>query len=192
MSRQLQKGFTLVELLVVIAIIGILSGILILAINPLQQIQRGRDTQRKSNLATIQSALELYRHDAGYYPTSIYSSRTSCTSDSLMHGSITYLQAVPCDPLGLSPTVYNGGDYLYIPYNSSNPSSVCNTTPCLDYLLIACLENSSDNGENTYSSTDISHDFPNFSSYITSLSSGCGSGGGSGSSSGRYYIVQNP
>ena len=185
MSRQLQKGFTLVELLVVIAIIGILSGILILAINPLQQIQRGRDTQRKSNLATIQSALELYRHDAGSYPTSIYSSRTSCTSDSLMYGSITYLQAVPCDPLGLSPTVYNGGDYLYIPYNSSNPSSVCKTTtPCLDYLLIACLENPSDNGENTYSSTDISNDFPNFSSDITSLSSGC--------SSGSYYIVQNP
>jgi prepilin-type N-terminal cleavage/methylation domain-containing protein len=34
MKKTIQKGFTLIELLVVIAIIGILAGILFIAINP--------------------------------------------------------------------------------------------------------------------------------------------------------------
>ncbi len=195
MLHKLQSGFTLVELLIVIAMLGILSSVLIIAINPVAQIQRGRDTQRKSNFASIQSALELYRHDFGYYPisTGLYpSSMTNCTSDAFQgttsSGTVTYLQAIPCDPLGLSASsVFNGGEYLYLSYNSSNsPSYSCDnsTTPCLSYGLIACLENSSDTGINTYSSTDLSTNFPDISANIVNTNPKC--------TSGRYYIVQNP
>jgi prepilin-type N-terminal cleavage/methylation domain-containing protein len=37
------RGFTLVELLVVIAIIGVLAGVLLMTIDPLEQINKGKD-----------------------------------------------------------------------------------------------------------------------------------------------------
>jgi prepilin-type N-terminal cleavage/methylation domain-containing protein len=43
-----QKGFTLIELLIVIVIIGILSGVVLTAINPAKQIQRSRETVWRS------------------------------------------------------------------------------------------------------------------------------------------------
>lgn len=53
-------GFTLIELLVVVGVIGILAYVLIAVINPVAQLQKGRDLQRKSDLKQIQSALEHY------------------------------------------------------------------------------------------------------------------------------------
>lgn len=66
MKLSKQKGFTLVELLVVIAIIGILATLLILQLGVARQ--RARDAKRISDIAQIQSALELYFDDAGNYP----------------------------------------------------------------------------------------------------------------------------
>lgn len=58
-----KKGFTLIELLVVIAIIGILSAIGLVALTGAQG--KARDSQRKTDLATIRTALQLYYDDAG-------------------------------------------------------------------------------------------------------------------------------
>lgn len=65
------KGFTLVELLVVIAIIGILAAGVLILINPLKQISRGRDAIRKNTLRQIQRALEDYYIVNGTYPTTV-------------------------------------------------------------------------------------------------------------------------
>jgi type IV pilus assembly protein PilA len=54
-----QKGFTLIELLVVIAIIGILAGILFVAINPAAQTNKAKDANIRSALAGIPTAATI-------------------------------------------------------------------------------------------------------------------------------------
>lgn len=53
------KGFTLIELLVVIAIIGILAGILFVAINPAAQTNKANDATVKTAMAGIPTAAVL-------------------------------------------------------------------------------------------------------------------------------------
>jgi general secretion pathway protein G len=116
-----ERGFTLIELLVVIVIIGILATLLMA--NYVGVRARARDTQRKSDLRQIQSALELYRSDVGTYLPSL----PACGS-SISSGGVTYMQKVPCDPTNSSPLVYQ--------YQSAFSDSA--------YTLGACLENVND------------------------------------------------
>jgi general secretion pathway protein G len=119
--RHRQKGFTLIELLVVIAIIGILTSLLVA--NFITAKARARDAQRKSDLAQMRSALELYRTDTASYPTNALLG--SCgPSQSLQSGGTTYLQQIPCDPL-------TGNKYNY---NNTGAG----------YTITACLENKND------------------------------------------------
>lgn len=52
-----EEGFTLIELLVVIAVLGVLATVVIVAINPLQQLARSRDTGRISTVTQMGQAL---------------------------------------------------------------------------------------------------------------------------------------
>lgn len=61
-----KKGFTLVELMVVIAVIGILAGVALVSLNTSRA--KARDVQRKTNIASIQRALEAAYADCGMYP----------------------------------------------------------------------------------------------------------------------------
>lgn len=97
------KGFTLVELLIVVAVIGILATVLIVAVNPAKQLQKSRDTTRKSALKTLQSALEQYYADNGTYPTSdCWSGTSGCwrlTAGSFLGtNAANYLSTLPTDP----------------------------------------------------------------------------------------------
>lgn len=59
-----RSGFTLVELLVVIAIVAILAAVVVLIINPLELTRRGRDAARLSDLANLQSAINVAVQEA--------------------------------------------------------------------------------------------------------------------------------
>ena len=69
-NTSLRRGFTLIELLVVVAILGILAAVGLGQFHTAQK--RGRDAQRKENLASVTKALEMYYNDYGQYPSSAF------------------------------------------------------------------------------------------------------------------------
>ena len=50
-SLSSKAGFTMIELLVVIAVIGVLAVAVLSSINPIEQINKGRDTRTRSDAA---------------------------------------------------------------------------------------------------------------------------------------------
>lgn len=68
LARLKSGGFTMIELLVVISILGILAVIVLAAINPLEQINRGRDTASRSDAEQLLSAFERYNAFNGFFP----------------------------------------------------------------------------------------------------------------------------
>lgn len=127
MAKLKSESFTLIELLIVIAIIGILSALLIP--NYMGVRERARDTQRKSDLKNIQTALEMYKSDQNppAYPDPDLPAAGSCWSSGPGCTENIYMNKVPGDPNRTSK------DYYY---------DVDNTT--LTYTLCTCLENVAD------------------------------------------------
>lgn len=126
LSHKSKFGFSLIELLIVIGVIGVLTSSLVVIINPVAQLQKARDAQRKSDLKQIQSALEMYRADIGSYPATL----KNCNSNTALGNSLAtpsctsiYMSKVPNDP--------RGGNYTY-------------TLSGASYTLVGCLENLTD------------------------------------------------
>lgn len=63
-----QAGFTMIELLVVIAVIGVLAVAVLSSINPIEQINKGRDTRTQSDSAQLINAVDRYFSIAEEYP----------------------------------------------------------------------------------------------------------------------------
>lgn len=91
--KMIQKGFTLIELLIVIAVLGVLAVAVLSAINPIEQINRGRDTGARSDAEQLISAVDRYYASKQTYP---------------WNGS----GDVDDDPTGLTPV--NRGDWLVV------------------------------------------------------------------------------
>jgi prepilin-type N-terminal cleavage/methylation domain-containing protein len=68
MTAQIKRGFTLIELLIVMAILGVLAVVVLVAINPVQQLARTRDTGRKSSVTQLGHALQAYFTARSLYP----------------------------------------------------------------------------------------------------------------------------
>lgn len=65
-----QKGFTLIELLIVIAIMGVLAAIVLVSLDPINQLARGRDAGRKTAVGQMGAAVNAYfTSRIGTYPT---------------------------------------------------------------------------------------------------------------------------
>lgn len=78
MTAHIKRGFTLIELLIVIAILGVLAVVVLVAINPVQQLARTRDAGRISTVQQLGHAVEAYyvSHEAAY-PTDLAALATS-------------------------------------------------------------------------------------------------------------------
>ena len=129
------RGFSLLELTIAIAVVGILATGAITAINVPKQLQKARDGTKKSDVAKIQAAFELYRADLRSYPTAATYNGVAC-GQSFAAGSpsVIYLTRMPCSP-GSNPQ-----KYTYTPVGS----------PPQTYTLTATLENNSDSSYPTY------------------------------------------
>jgi general secretion pathway protein G len=66
-SRSRPTGFTLIEIMAVVLIIGLLSTIVGVAI--FQQVDKGRVTAARAQIANLEGVLELYRMDNARFPT---------------------------------------------------------------------------------------------------------------------------
>lgn len=58
----------MIELLIVIAVLGILAVAVLAAINPIEQINRGKDTGSQSDAEQLLGAIDRYYASLGYYP----------------------------------------------------------------------------------------------------------------------------
>lgn len=69
-----RTAFTLIELLITVAIVAILATITILALNPAELLRRARDSNRISDLSTLNTALGLFELNAagGFMGTSTF------------------------------------------------------------------------------------------------------------------------
>jgi len=67
-SNRKSYGFTLIELIIVMAVIGILATAVLAAINPIEQLKKGRDTGKKADSAEFLNATERYYATFQCYP----------------------------------------------------------------------------------------------------------------------------
>lgn len=86
MSAKYKKGFTLIELLIVIAVLGILAVAVLSAINPIEMINRSRDTGSRSDSEQFLGAIDRYYASRGFYP---WMSGEQSTNDDLDWTEIT-------------------------------------------------------------------------------------------------------
>lgn len=96
-----QKGFTLIELLVVIAVIGVLAAIVIAAVNPIEQLARGRDASRKSGVVQLGKALQNYYTQKGLWPRATESGLGVADAWYQVLVSSGEMQSVPSAPPGV-------------------------------------------------------------------------------------------
>lgn len=66
--KMTQKGFTLIELLIVMAILGVLAVVVLVAINPVEQLARARDSGKVSGVQQLGRAATAYFTAATQYP----------------------------------------------------------------------------------------------------------------------------
>lgn len=125
---KMQKGFTLVEMLVVIGLIGILSTIVLVAVNPSRQFKIAHDTERKAHLISILNAIgqNMSEHSGTLVCNGVsriipQSTSSIASNDALIPDLSSciiplYLAKLPIDP-SLPNAYYNNPEDYYSGYN---------------------------------------------------------------------------
>lgn len=116
-AKKSAKGFTLLEILVVVAIIGVLAAMIVP--NVIGQRDQANVDLAKASMASIASALDMYRLDNNKYPTTQQGLRALVEkpSDAKKWNPQGYMNKLPLDPWGneyvyLSPGVDGPYDLL--------------------------------------------------------------------------------
>ncbi len=118
------KGFTLIELLVVIAIIGVLSSVLILVINPSDQINKAKAAKIAKDFKLIEKAFQLTAADdmENYvlYPVEPISGGAKI-SQMIDNSHLKYISRdISPGNIGVGYYVYDNDDNVY-PYLNNCP-----------------------------------------------------------------------
>ncbi|HEX4044998.1 MAG TPA: type II secretion system major pseudopilin GspG, partial [Gammaproteobacteria bacterium] len=102
-SQRHLSGFTLIEVMVVVVILGILAAIIVPKI--MSRPEQARIVKVKQDILAIQSALDLYKLDNGFYPSTDQGlaalvARPNTAPVPRHWKSEGYLQEIPLDPWG--------------------------------------------------------------------------------------------
>ena len=146
LKKNFQKGFTIVELLIVIVVIGILAALVITTYNGIQQ--KGRNTERTTDLKALQGQLEAYYVQNTRYPTSTDLGSTSANNVTFITASMKGLDkealrdpkaAVGDFSLATTSTL---SKYAYRPSDDAGGACDNTATECSKYVLTAKQEGS--------------------------------------------------
>jgi len=133
--QQFNNAFTLIELLVVMSIIAIL--IAAASASFMNAQMKGRDGRRKSDLKSVQQALELYFQTYGRYPTPS-SGVISCSGGAAGTGNNAWGSVFQCPPT-------SGPIFMQqLPKDLGSTAYYYNAPSNFTYVLSAALENTSD------------------------------------------------
>jgi len=151
-----QSGFTIVELLIVIVVIGILAGLVITTFNGIQQ--KGRDTERETDIKALHGQVEAFWAQKGYYPS--LANMNDRTANGFVATELKGLDAEAFkDPKGTSSDLVAAAaanSYAYAVTNSAGTSCEADATTCAKYTMTATLEGTI-NGSGTYTKTSLNN-----------------------------------
>jgi prepilin-type N-terminal cleavage/methylation domain-containing protein len=157
--RKSLPSFTLIELLIVITIIGILAVALVPRIS--QGPARARDTQRKADLGTLSTAMELYLADNGDYPPGkegqgSYPSINNClgATSTPINTEALLIPYLSSGTIPLNPTENPGANSICLWNDRFDFAYLYQLFSANSYLLVADLENSNARGDNIYCDVD--------------------------------------
>lgn len=129
MHNKKYTGFTIVELLIVIVVIGILAAITIVAYTGFQE--RARFAAMRSDIASLNKAIQLYYADNGTYPITQTTLGTACSGSWCGFDQATNDNFIP----GLVPKYLSSTTQLPTS-NASNETYLYRSPLGTDYKLI--------------------------------------------------------
>lgn len=118
---QRQQGFSLIEIMVVVVILGILAALVVPKI--ISRPDEARVVKAKQDVLAIQSALDLYKLDNGFYPSSeqgLAALIEKPNTDPIPSNWKPYLKNIPKDPWGREYHYSNQGDEVEIFTNGAD------------------------------------------------------------------------
>lgn len=155
--KKRDQGFTIIELLIVIAVIAILALLVITTYSGIQA--KARNSQRQTDLQAMQTQLEAFYSQNGYYPTRTNvntaswraTNMKSLDAGALVDPQSTCNAATSTTCLASSP---GAKVYSYAVTDSSDASCEAAETNCAKYTLTATYEGTV-NGASTLSKSNL-------------------------------------
>jgi len=138
--KKQNKGFTIVELLIVIVVIGILAALVITTYSGIQK--KARNSKRQTDLQSLQTNLEAYFNEKGYYPNRVNDMNSASWLTTNMKSLDQNAKTDPSNPtqskdLAASPAAKV---YSYQVTQSDDSSCESDDTTCAKYTLTATYE----------------------------------------------------
>jgi prepilin-type N-terminal cleavage/methylation domain-containing protein len=137
--KKQNKGFTIIELLIVIVVIGILAA---LVLNSFQGVQaRARDTERRTDINSVATQLEVYYQDIGGYPLLTANINTDSWITTNLKGASVDAFRAPGQTANsmITSATPTKDQYSYAPKDSAG--AACTAAPCAKFTLSYKEEN---------------------------------------------------